>query len=354
MFKRRILATAVAAAMSLSTGAAFAQSTPEESLNVIIDKVNDALEAQRAEFRLFSAEVMSRGRSGHRKAVWRKHGFSRADAEFVPFDTRRSWSGPVVAGQPDDITFAIDQVDGVPPLGGLTAAQTTGAIRRAMATWDSVRCSGLVLTEVPASSGAGVVNWLLMAIANPMLFATTTPPSIPADILHAGFRTHQWAGLNLLGPALKIHDDIVAATFTFVGTDPATGLLSDVDNNQKADVAFREIYYSSDVTWKVERSDRRGHDDDDHDRRGRNRGRDDRPATDAEAFDVQTVALHEAGHALSLEHYGQEVTRRDGSVDFKPEAVMNPVYTGTMQRLQAADVAAHCIGGWKTWPKPKK
>lgn len=83
--------------------------------------------------RLFPAEVMSRGRSGHhhRKTHWRKAKFDRKDAEFVPFDPRRTWSGPV-DGKFDDITFAIGQTDAVPPKGGLTAAQTTAAIRRAM------------------------------------------------------------------------------------------------------------------------------------------------------------------------------------------------------------------------------
>ena len=341
MFKRHILATAVAAALSVASGVAVAQSTPEESLSAIIDKVNDALEAQKAEVRLLSAEVMSRGRSGHhhRKMHWRKATFKRMDAEFVPFDTRRPWSGPS-DGKVDDITFAIDQTDAVPSKGGLTAAQTTGAIRRAMAKWDSVRCSGLVLREVPADSSAGVVAWVLAGMPG-------GAPRIQADILHAGFRLSGWSALpKVVG--IMVHDDIIAATFTFVGTD-GNGNIVDLDNNDKADIGFQEIYYNADKTWKIDGRGRRG-DDDDGDRRGRNRGHGDRDSE--EAYDVETVALHEAGHALSLEHYGTVVARSNGRMDAKPEAVMNPVYTGTLQHLTKADVAAHCMGGWKTWPKP--
>ena len=343
MFKRRILATAVAAAMSLGTGLAAAQSTPEESLGAIIDKVNDALEAQGAEVRLLSAEVMSRGRSGHhhRKTHWRKAKFDRMDAEFVPFDARRPWSGPN-DGKVDDITFAIDQADGVPPKGGLTAAQTTGAILRAMAKWDSVRCSGLVLTKVEATSGAGIVAWVLAGMPGGQFGV----PAIPADILHAGFRLSGWSAVPQMSGIL-VHDDVIAATFTFVMTDMMGNVL-DADKNGKADIGFQEIYYNADKTWKVDPRGRRGHDDDD--RRGSNRGNSNR---DEEAYDVETVALHEAGHALSLEHYGTVVERRGGRMDATPEAVMNPVYTGTMQYLTKVDIAAHCVGGWKTWPKAK-
>jgi hypothetical protein len=351
MLKRRILATAVAAAMSLTTGLAVAQSTPEESLSAIIDKVNDALEAQGSEVRLFSAEVMSRGRSGrhHRKTHWRKWRFDRVDAEYVPFDTRRTWSGPV-DGKVDDITFAIDQTDAVPQNGGLTAAQTTAAIRRAMSKWDSVRCSGLVLTEVPAHSSSGIVAWIMAGMPGGQFGV----PAIPADILHAGFRLSGWSALPKMD-GIEVHDDIIAVTFTFVGT----GSDADIDNNDKADIAFQEIYYNADVTWKIDSGERRrGHHGDD-DRRGRNRGDGGRnrgdDAKQDEAFDVQTVALHETGHALSLEHFPKEVElSTNGRFDRKPEAVMHPVYAGTQQHLTKYDVAAHCIGGWKAWPRARR
>lgn len=344
MLKRHILATAVAAALSVASGVAMSQSTPEESLSGIIDKVNDALEAQGAQVRLFSADVMSRGRSGghHHRTHWRNAKFNRMDAEFVPNDVRREpFSGPVVPGAIDDITFAIDQADAVPPKGGLTVAQTTGAIRRAMATWDSVRCSGLVLREIPAHTSAGIVAWALAGMPGGPFAA----PALAADILHAGFRLNNWAGA--FSPTLKVHDDAIAVTFTFVAGD-GNGL-TDIDKNSKADIIFQEIYYNADVAWKIDTRGRRDHDDDDDDRRGRNRGH-----GDDDAFDVQTVALHEAGHALSLEHYGTVVERKGGRLDAKPEAVMNPVYTGTMQRLQKPDIAAHCVGGWKTWPRNRK
>jgi hypothetical protein len=349
MFKRRFLGIAtVVAALALipSERVALAQgATPEESVQALIDEVNEVLEAQGSELRVLSADFLTRGKSGHdgRKAVWRKRGFERADAEFVPFDKRRIWSGSP-DGEVDDITFAIDQsLDASPPLGGLSGAATTAAIRRATASWDRVRCSGLKLTEVSAMSDVGVIAF----VANK---GKGGAPTLVADIVHAGFRNlSNWSKVPSM-PGLLLHDDIVAVTFTFVFTSDGK-TLTDIDQNGKWDVGFHEIYYNPSVTWSDKRK-HKGHDDDDDDddrRRHKHVSQE-----DVESYDVETVALHEIGHALALAHSGHGGTRRHGSLDAKPQAVMNPIYTGVQRRLHGTDVAAHCIGGWKTWPKAKR
>jgi hypothetical protein len=67
------------------------------------------------------------------------------------------------------------------------------------------------------------------------------------------------------------------------------------------------------------------------------------------AIDVETVALHESGHALSLEHYGKQFfTFANAKVHWAPLAVMNPAYSGPLRRPLGTDVAAFC-GAWGSW-----
>ena len=70
-------------------------------------------------------------------------------------------------------------------------------------------------------------------------------------------------------------DFILAVTFTIIFTDE-NGNPVDTDNNKKADVAWREIYYNDAFSWN-----------------------------DGSAYDVETIALHEAGHGLSQDHFGK-------------------------------------------------
>jgi hypothetical protein len=93
----------------------------------------------------------------------------------------------------------------------------------------------------------------------------TGGPFFLADITHAG-----WLPADVL-PA-----NVIGVTFTFIFVDPATGAPTDIDNNGKLDVAFRETYYNDRFVWRI------------------NGG-----------IDVQTVALHESGHGLSQDHFGK-------------------------------------------------
>ena len=88
-------------------------------------------------------------------------------------------------------------------------------------------------------------------------------------------------------------------------------------------MAFREIYYDpSPWTW----------------------------ADDGVAnIDVETVALHEAGHGLSQAHFGTVRLKNDGSLMASPRAVMNALYAGPFRSLAGTDNGGHC-GNWAQWP----
>lgn len=276
-------------------------SASDQALVAMMDQVNAALAAEGAAYRAGIAEyIASDGGNAVGATLLQKDvGNKRLGADFVPFDARRPWSGPS-GGPDDDITYAIDMtIDAVPPLGGLTAAQTTAAIRRAMGTWDAVPCSNLPLTENPSFGlDIGLVAFLSTGGA-------VGGPFVLGDIQHAGWRDGDFPG------------GILAVTFTFVFVD--VGGPTDVDGNGLLDVALREIYY--DPSW---------------------------PWMDGTGIDVETVALHEAGHGLSQAHFGN-IFLKKGVLTASPRAVMNAFYGGVQQSLLGTDNGGHCAN-WANWP----
>jgi hypothetical protein len=71
----------------------------------------------------------------------------------------------------------------------------------------------------------------------------------------------------------------------------------------------------------------------------------------AARMDVQTVALHEIGHAFEMGHFGKIFgTFGNLKVDVPPRAVMHAAILGTLRTPQGSDNAAFC-GNWASWPR---
>jgi hypothetical protein len=209
----------------------------------------------------------------------------------VPGDPRR--------GGGAGITYLVDQTEGA--IDGLTTAQTTAAIDRAMATWDGENCSTIPIVAEANIPGLdlGVVEFLNGLGGIPVFLA---------DITHAG-----WL------PGGILPGGVIGVTFTFIFI--SGGVPTDVDNNGKADVAFREILYNNAFAWAINGN-----------------------------IDVETVALHESGHGLSQAHFGTLFqTTSNGKFHFAPRAVMNAGYTGVQQNLRGTDNGGHC-SIWASWP----
>jgi hypothetical protein len=274
----------------------------------MLDAINLMLQADGKPFRLGYAEYITNGMNNQVGLTVYSHwtGNKQLGADFVPFDPRRAeWSGPV-DGVMDDITYAIDEHDGAPPHGGLTSAQTTAAIVAAMQTWAQVSCSSVPLTRI----SAGKKDLGYTAYEN----RTGGSRTILADITHAGFNDMDYEG------------GVLGITFTAVFVDEA-GLPTDVDNNGKLDVAYREIYYDPSWDWCIWPN-----------------------MTGNPSIDVQSIAVHEAGHGLSQQHFGMIFqTEANGQLHFSPEAVMNALYATVRQELTGTDIAGHC-SIWATWP----
>jgi hypothetical protein len=278
----------------------------EAALLAQLDATNQALAARGVGYRAALADYLTPTGSGElgSTVITRSLGNKRLPHDFVPFDSRRAdWSG---TGADDDITFAIDQTgDAVPPstaVEPITAAQTTAAIRSAMATWDNLTCTTLPLVE----TSAGTTD--LGVFAFEVTGGARGSETIVADIQHAGWRDVNFAG-GILG---------VTITYIFLNDD---GSETDIDGNGLPDVAFREIYYDPSWIWRVNGGD----------------------------IDVETVAVHEVGHGLSQAHFGTIFERSDGTVDASPRAVMNALYQEPLRVLLGTDDAGHC-GNWGNWP----
>lgn len=289
--------------MALPSFSKTAATDAATELSALMDNVNGALEAEGANYRVAIAEYITDGSGGDAggTVLSKAIGNKQLVGDFIPNDPRRApWSGPVSGGV-DNITYAIDETgDAVPPVGGLTAGQTTGAIDRAMATWDAETCSDLPITRNNATGidigRVAFLNGLGGSLA------------IVGDVQHAGWRDINFAG-NILG-----------VTFTFIFT--SGGVPTDANGDGQADVAFREIYYDPSFSWK------------------------DNGVND---IDVQSIAVHESGHGLSQAHFGTVALKNDGRLQASPRAVMNALYSSPFRDLTGTDNAGHC-SNWGNWP----
>lgn len=271
----------------------------ESSASRFMEALNAELANQGMAFQLSAIESYNADGAGN-TVFFNNRGNKQLSGDFVPGDPRR--------GGFNDIAYATDGTEGATS-SGLSQAQTDAAILSAMDTWDNVSCSnGLDITNLgSAPFDLGYVEALVTDGAQGSFFFT--------DLMHSGFNTTVTD--IVFGPG----SSVLGVTFTFNFIDPATGDLSDIDNNGKTDVAFRDIYYNDSFSWAI-----------------------------GSTFDVETVALHEAGHGLSQGHFGKlSRTDSNGKFHFSPRAVMNAGYTGVQTSIGATDNAGHC-SNWGSWP----
>lgn len=259
----------------------------------LVDGQADAVEVYMAEY------ITDLGSQQIGQTVFFKDvGNKQLGADFVPGDPRK--------GGRVNITYAVD--NGTTSDNGLNLAQTTAAIDNAMATWDAENCSDLNMTKIPYGGNLGYYSALLGFGGN---------GAFVADVQHSGFLPA--AFFNALAPGGGSF--ILGVTFTLVFT--SGGVPTDIDRNGLPDVAFREIYYNDAFTWRT---------------------------NSGNGVDLETIALHEAGHGLSQAHFGKAfVTNANDKLHFAPRAVMNAAYAGIQRSLLGTDGGGHC-SNWASWP----
>ena len=266
------------------------------SLEQLMSSVNASLASQGLSLQLNAIEAYSADGMGN-TVFFNDRGNKQLSGDFVPADPRR--------GGFTDIAYLTDGFEGGTN-SGLTAAQTTAAIDNAMSTWDAVTCSnGLNITNLGSTPFDVGYLQALFGFGGSFLFT---------DLMHSGW--NQAFTDFLFGPG----NSVLGVAFTFVFIDGG-GNATDIDNNGKDDVAFRDIYYNDAFPWAI----------------GNN-------------IDVETVALHEAGHGLSQAHFGKLFQNNgNGNFQFAPRAVMNAGYTGVQTTIEKTDKAGHC-SNWAQWP----
>ena len=115
---------------------------------------------------------------------------------------------------------------------------------------------------------------------------------------------------------------VLGVTIPFVFID-ANGDPTDIDADGNADLAFAEIWYNADFRWTTSGT-----------------GSD---------IDIETVALHENGHALGLGHFGKiAVNTSSGKLQVSPRAVMNAIVLGTLRQPLGTDNGSFCQV-WAAW-----
>ena len=279
----------------------WSQDTPQVSPT--LDMLNERLAQMGLNVRIVKAEFVGafNGKAVGHTLVCKDHEM-RQIGQYVPRDSRRNADGL-------NIRYLVDQSD-VTPNGAVTSAQAEAAIDRAMANWNAVPCNkAAIVKQVDSGADPDLVDGLIGfgGVGTPFL----------ADIVHAGWVPPAFFDFFLPGTGTSS----LAVTFSSILLDAPSG--HDINGDHYWDVGMCETYYNNHFSWGIN--------------------------ADPPTADVESVALHEAGHGLTMGHFGSIYIQNDGSVQFSPFAVMNAVMFGKNHVLQGSDNGS-CCGIWASWP----
>jgi hypothetical protein len=296
--RRKIVVLFVLAGL-VALGAPLARAQSVDKVKEMMAFVNGQLLARGAAVRLAVAEFYTASHQAGQTVYFddRTH---QLGAHWVPGDPNRYGV--------NDIYWLSEAVEGT--ANGVSFENTQNAVASAMSTWNTQDCGVIPLVQLPDYG----IDWGYVQY----LVGMGGIGGWYADITHAGWLPPVFFDI-IGGPGASEY--ILGVTFTFIWVDSATGEATDMDNNKKEDVAFREIYYNNYFTWGIDAH-----------------------------YDVETIVLHEAGHGLSLDHFGKLFkTDANGKFHFAPLAVMNAGYTQIQHVLKGTDIASFC-SIWAHWP----
>jgi hypothetical protein len=266
--------------------------TPSQRAAQIAAKVNARLAAAGSKYRLSGASFFTTGRG------------------VPPFRQLK------FAGWADrDLTYMFDVSDYFP---GANVAAVNAALTAGYETWDAVPQANINLTRVAdTEANPDVLDAIVTdKDGNCVDIVDVTSPVVDAyDPVTGEFELSPVAD-NVVGGWLTPayfekclgSADIIAVTWTFTG--------GDADHDDLADIVYNEQYFNT--QWQYVTSGSVYLDFDG-------------------PFDLQSIAVHEDGHALGLGHTGgpndnQPFKLHPNGRVFSPEAVMNPFSLGGEKR----------------------
>lgn len=273
----------------------------------VLDSINQVLASRGLNVQIERAEFVVANKAGAAasgQVIFANDRAKQLTSRWVVGDERRGADG-------DHINWlAVD-----PFMGANTSAgpqDVTASIASAFGTWDNQTCSTLDIDER---------EW-----------GGTTFPSaildfgIPADPFEANINIIGFLPGTLFDAVLGdgSSESVLGVTFSFVFINPDE-TPTDINHDGRDDTAFKEMWFNNDFTWTTS-----------------GLGSD---------IDVETVALHEIGHAFEMGHFGKIFgTLGNLKLHVAPRAVMNAVILGTLRSPLGTDNASFC-SSWASWPK---
>ena len=248
--------------------------------------------------------------------------------QWVEADPRRHAEDPLT------LYYRIDQTE-LPP--GVSWADTEAAIDAAAATFNQVTCGRTVqLQRLPSDPDQN-----LGFIQHQLGYGGADSP--PADITFAGWLPASFmtaAGVPgsfaVALPLVWQTDDTLALGVEVL--DPARQF-TDLNRDRKHDLYATEIYFNRDWNYVVDDPDL---------------------ANTLFYIDVQSIVLHELGHALGMDHFGRTQIILDDNGDLV-DLIINPNSANLMNTnnymykrdLSGSDTASFCqlYGNWGKTPR---
>lgn len=270
-----------------------------------LQDINVKLAGQGLNIRLSYAETVTRkedAQAATGQTIYANDRQKRLASQWVPGDERRM-------ADDNNLTYLVYGPYAPANYGTSNQIDSEPAIDASFATWNNIKKNAKL--DILKRPDTGEFPSAIFAGGNPFL----------ADITEFGFLPGLYFDL-VLGPGSS--DTVLGVTFTFNFVDEA-GNPTDINNDGYADTALKEVWYNDDFLWKIEAT--------------------------AAGTDIETVALHENGHALGFGHFGKiSITGSNNKVHVSPRSVMNAIILGIQRDLLGTDQASY-TNIYGSWPK---